>query len=63
MKKMVFGNYMNIDENHAEKTSTAEPPVWEDNDYYFGVIFPPKTNTLLGRWVFGCFHRWCFWWY
>lgn len=55
-EKMVYGNYININENHAEKTSrAAELPVWEDNDYYFGVIFPTKANTLLGQmgiWLF-----------
>ena len=55
-EKMVYGNYININENRAEKTSReSELPVWEDNDYYFGVIFPAKTNTLIeqmGIWMF-----------
>lgn len=55
-EKMVYGNYININENRAEKTSReSELPVWEDNDYYFGVIFPTKTNTLIeqmGIWMF-----------
>ncbi len=54
--KMVFGNFVNLDESSSRKSRrTFEPPPWDDNDYYFGVLFPTKDNTLLGQmgiWIF-----------
>ncbi len=53
---MVYGNYITMRDGQAEQTrSRTELPIWEDNDYYFGVIFPTKDNTLLGQmgiWIF-----------
>lgn len=55
-EKMVYGNYINMHENQKENMPVhSELPVWEDNDYYFGVIFPTKRNTILGQmgiWIF-----------
>lgn len=55
-EKMVYGNYVNFTDDRVEKsTREVDLPVWEDNDYYFGVLFPTKNNTLLaqmGIWMF-----------
>jgi len=55
-EKMVFGNYINLaSENGQNMRSKTVLPAWEDNDYYFGVIFPNKENALLsqmGIWIF-----------
>jgi two-component system phosphate regulon sensor histidine kinase PhoR len=55
-EQMVYGNYVDIDEKmHSNGGTRSELPVWEDNDYYFGVLFPTKNNTLLGQmgiWIF-----------
>ncbi len=54
--KMVFGNFVNLEQSAPRKTiRTFDPPPWSDNDYYFGVVFPTKNNTLLGQmgiWIF-----------
>jgi len=54
--KMVFGNFVNLDKSTSRNTHRSfEPPPWDDNDYYFGVLFPTKDNTLLGQmgiWIF-----------
>jgi len=56
-EKMVYGNYVNMSDDETGKSSreAADLPVWEDNDYYFGVLFPTKNNTILaqmGIWIF-----------
>jgi two-component system phosphate regulon sensor histidine kinase PhoR len=55
-EEMVYGNYVDIDEKNSRRSDRkSELPVWEDNDYYFGVLFPTKDNTLLGQmgiWIF-----------
>ncbi len=55
-EEMVYGNYVDIDEKNSRQSDRkSELPVWEDNDYYFGVLFPTKDNTLLGQmgiWIF-----------
>ena len=55
-EEMVYGNYVDIDEKNSRRSARkSELPVWEDNDYYFGVLFPTKDNTLLGQmgiWIF-----------
>jgi two-component system phosphate regulon sensor histidine kinase PhoR len=55
-EEMVYGNYVDI---HAKRQQNSERkselPVWKENDYYFGVLFPTKNNTLLGQmgiWIF-----------
>lgn len=54
--KMVFGNFVNLEQSAPRKTARSfNPPQWSDNDYYFGVVFPTKNNTLLGQmgiWIF-----------
>jgi two-component system phosphate regulon sensor histidine kinase PhoR len=55
-EQMVYGNYVDIKEkNRLNSEGKSELPVWEENDYYFGVLFPTKNNTLLGQmgiWIF-----------
>jgi two-component system phosphate regulon sensor histidine kinase PhoR len=55
-EEMVYGNYVDIKEkNRLNSEGKSELPVWEENDYYFGVLFPTKNNTLLGQmgiWIF-----------
>lgn len=54
--KMVFGNNISMDANGiAEKPTVHTLPIWKGNDYYFGVLFPTKDNTLIGQmgiWMF-----------
>ena len=54
-EKMVFGNSISLDEGKKPKKTEINLPVWEDNDYYFGVMFPNKKGRLLGQmsiWIF-----------
>ena len=55
-ESMVYGNYVDIDDSRKNQSARkSELPKWEDNDYYFGVLFPTKDNTLLGQmgiWIF-----------
>ena len=54
-EKMVYGNSISLDENKKPKKTEKNLPVWEDNDYYFGVMFPNKKGRLLsqmGIWIF-----------
>lgn len=57
-EKMVFGNYVQIGSAENQTLVARNLPLWKDNDYYFGVFFPNKTNALLGQmgiWVFSSF--------
>lgn len=54
-EKMVFGNSISLVENKRTKPKAVNLPIWEDNDYYFGVMFPNKQATLLNQmniWIF-----------
>ena len=54
-EKMVFGNSISLVENKRPKPKAVNLPIWEDNDYYFGVMFPNKQATLLNQmniWIF-----------
>ncbi|MCG8307002.1 MAG: HAMP domain-containing histidine kinase [Cytophagales bacterium] len=54
-EKMVYGNSVSLDQNKKPKQTETDLPIWEDNDYYFGVMFPNKQNTLLSQmsiWIF-----------
>jgi len=55
-EQMVYGSYVEIDKKQLNRAARkSELPKWEDNDYYFGVLFPTKSNTLLeqmGIWIF-----------
>lgn len=55
-EEMVYGNYVDLSEKQKNTFARkSDLPVWEDNDYYFGVLFPTKRNTLLGQmgiWIF-----------
>jgi two-component system phosphate regulon sensor histidine kinase PhoR len=55
-EEMVYGNYVDLSEKQKKTFARkSDLPVWEDNDYYFGVLFPTKRNTLLGQmgiWIF-----------
>lgn len=54
-EKMVFGNYINLDADPKVKAVDVELPIWEDNAYYFGVLFPTKKGAILGQmsiWIF-----------
>ncbi len=48
-EKIVFGNYVNLDNIKNEETKHLDLPKWEDNDYYFGVYFPNKSTDLIGH--------------
>lgn len=54
-ENMVYGNSISLIENKEAKQSNMDLPKWEDNDYYFGVMFTNKRNTLLDQmriWIF-----------
>ena len=54
-ENMVYGNTISLIENKEAKQSNVELPKWEDNDYYFGVMFTNKQSTLLDQmriWIF-----------
>ncbi len=54
-ENMVYGNSISLIENKEAKQSNLDLPKWEDNDYYFGVMFTNKRNTLLDQmriWIF-----------
>ena len=54
-EKMVFGSAINLIENKQVEGGKIELPIWENNDYYFGVMFSNKRNTLLSQmslWIF-----------
>ncbi len=51
--KMVYGNYVSLDENEADKSRTL--PKWNKQNYYFGVNFPTMGSYLINRmgiWIF-----------
>ena len=53
-EKLVFGNNISMDAN-SKKPTINNLPLWKGNDYYFGVFFPNKDNTLIGQmgiWIF-----------
>lgn len=52
-EKMVYGNYMSQSDNTITKRSSL--PVWNEDNYYFGVLFPNKKRTVIGQmeiWLF-----------
>ena len=54
-EKMVYGNSISLSNKSRSKRVPVELPIWENNDYYFGVMFPNKPGTLLnqmGIWIF-----------
>jgi len=54
-EKMVYGNSISLIENKVKESHEIELPIWEDNDYYFGVLFPNKRGALLSQmsiWIF-----------
>ena len=54
-EKMVYGNSISLSNKSRSKRVPVELPIWENNDYYFGVMFPNKQGTLLnqmGIWIF-----------
>ena len=54
-EKMVYGNSISLSNKSKSKRAPVELPIWENNDYYFGVMFPNKQGTLInqmGIWIF-----------
>jgi len=54
-EKMVYGNSISLIDNKIGDGTEVELPIWEDNDYYFGVLFTNKRSALLDRmniWIF-----------
>lgn len=55
--KMVYGNYISMNNSTDEKKS-SNLPKWENQNYYFGVQFPNKASLLTDRmqvWIFSSF--------
>lgn len=53
-ERMLYGNYVSFDEPEQPEKKT-ELPVWNRENYYFGVFFPDKASHLtaeLGIWLF-----------
>lgn len=54
-EKMVYGNSISLSNKSKSKRTPAEFAIWENNDYYFGVVFQNKQGMLLnqmGIWIF-----------
>ena len=53
-EKMVYGNYVTMnDEQISNKSGSL--PVWDNQNYYFGVQFPNKVSIItnrMGVWIF-----------
>jgi two-component system phosphate regulon sensor histidine kinase PhoR len=57
-EKMVFGSFVHLGTDEDLTASARDLPLWKDNDYYFGVLFPDKNSALLGQmsiWIFSSF--------
>jgi two-component system, OmpR family, phosphate regulon sensor histidine kinase PhoR len=55
-EKMVYGNYIHLEKGYmATNAPQRILPKWENQPYYFGVMFPNKNSTLVGQmgiWIF-----------
>ncbi|MBX7241043.1 MAG: HAMP domain-containing histidine kinase [Bacteroidia bacterium] len=55
-KKMVYGNYVALDSTTQNIENTkGELPVWRNDNFYFGVLFPKRDATIIGQmkiWLF-----------
>ena len=55
-KKMVYGNYVTMDSTAKNiEVTKGELPVWRNDNFYFGVLFPQREATVIGQlkiWLF-----------
>ncbi|MEO9968183.1 MAG: HAMP domain-containing sensor histidine kinase [Reichenbachiella sp.] len=52
--EMVYGRYVNLQENETSAPASSQFPKLNKDAYYFGVYFPKKTSTLVGdMWIWG----------
>ena len=54
-EKMVYGNYVQLSETETAGKVASTLPVWDEDIYYFGVLFPKRTKSVLSQmeiWVF-----------
>ncbi len=54
-EKMVYGEYIHNQLISSPIKKSTELPVWGEENYYFGVLFPSKTGYIIdhmGTWVF-----------
>lgn len=54
-EKMVYGNYISLDNKAKDNPNPTKLPVWDKENYYFGVYFPNRDTNLvsqLGIWLF-----------
>ncbi len=54
-EKMVYGEYVHNQLISNPIKKSTELPVWGEENYYFGVLFPSKTGYIInhmGTWVF-----------
>ncbi len=55
-KKMVYGNYVALDSTTQNiENPKGELPVWRNDNFYFGVLFPNRDATIIGQmkiWLF-----------
>lgn len=54
-EKMVYGSYVALNATTKEITCTNSLPRWNNDNYYFGILFPDKDANLLsqmGIWIF-----------
>ncbi len=47
--QMIYGAFIDPDENNSQKPSITELPTSDDLVYYFGVLFPDKSTYILGQ--------------
>lgn len=53
-REMVYGRYINLEENTSSSPASSTFPQLNKDAYYFGVYFPNKTSTLAGEmWIWG----------
>lgn len=53
-REMVYGRYINLNENTTSSPASSTFPKLNKDAYYFGVYFPNKTSTLAGEmWIWG----------
>jgi two-component system, OmpR family, phosphate regulon sensor histidine kinase PhoR len=57
-EKMVFGDHIQLSKNDQGSMVEDNLPKWENQPYYFGVLFPEKNSSVIGNmgiWIFSSF--------
>jgi two-component system, OmpR family, phosphate regulon sensor histidine kinase PhoR len=54
-EQMVFGDHIQLSKNDQGSMVEQNLPQWENQPYYFGVLFPDKNSSIIGNmgiWIF-----------